>query len=455
MNMPIKSYCVVFCLLFVALLGATPVSAEVSCKDWGKWVFFRKAGHEDVSRCIEVGADPNAKNNDGETPLHYAAAGDNNNPAVITALVKAGADVSAKDKSGETPLHNAAQNKNPEVITALLNAGADVNAKDNFSQMPLHVAAKYNENPAVITALLKAGAEVNTKNNSGYTPLHEAAGSNENPAVITILVAAGADLKARDPFWKKTPLEIARKKNKPGHVAAFSAKAVAAFREKERKARASERKREMERRLLAKRVSCDKWNTATFFKHAAEKDVTRCLESGAKPNARNRYDETPLHMAAKFNKTPAVVAVLKNAGADLKARDKKGRTPLHTAAVFSKTPAIVTALIQTGADLNATDKRRRTPLEFAEKFSRTPAIVAVLKKATPPAKQRPPPSGRRATGKRGLRGYRARSGTRRPFTGVQVKWTSPAASRRKKPVRGTNTGAHRFTMRRRAKRPCS
>ena len=75
-------------------------------------------------------------------------------------------------------------------------------------------------------------------------------------------------------------------------------------------------------------------------------------------------------MAAKFSKTPAVVAALKKTGADLKARDIKGRTPLHTAAVFSKTPEVVTALIQVGADLNARDKRGRTPLEFAEKFSR-------------------------------------------------------------------------------------
>ena len=151
--------------------------------------------------------------------------------------------------------------------------------------------------------------------------------------------------------------------------------------ERIKKARATAQKQQSERQLLAARVSCEKWNTATFFKHAGEKDVSRCLEEGADPNTRNKYGETPLHMIAKFSKAPTVVAALAKAGADLKAQDKKGRTPLHTAAVFSKTPEVVTALINAGADLNTRDKRGRTPLEFAEIFSETPAVVAALKKA--------------------------------------------------------------------------
>ena len=133
-------------------------------------------------------------------------------------------------------------------------------------------------------------------------------------------------------------------------------------------------------------------------------------------------------MAAKFSKTPAVVAALKKAGADLKARDKKGRTPLHTAAVFGKTPAVVTALIKAGADLKAKDKRGRTPLQFAKKFSKTPGIVAVLKKAAgPPKKTRVAVKKRKLSGGRGRRGYRARGGTRPPFSGAPILRTSPAA----------------------------
>ena len=325
MNVFFRGLSVFFCLFVPAWISAAPASAAVSCEKWNDFGFFRYAGAADVSRCIEAGADPNARNVFGDTPLHSAS--------------------------------------------------------------------KYGKDPAVIMVLLKAGADPNAKTQgeigSGNTPLHFVAQMHENPALITTLVAHGADPNVRDSLGL-TPRKIvkisSRRRKISALLEAFSDEAVAAFREKERKARAAARKRRMEERLRAARVSCEKWNTSGFFKHAAEKHVSHCLEGGAKPDARNRYDETPLHLAAKFSQMPAVVAALKNAGADLSARDKKGRTPLHTAGVFSKTPEVVAALIRAGADLSARDKQGRTPLEFARKFSNAPAVVAVLKKASPPEK---------------------------------------------------------------------
>ena len=412
----VRPFMVGICLWVAAWMSATPaLAAEVSCKWWNKWGFFEKAGAADVSRCLSAGADVNARDEErwGRTPLHTAA-WYNKTPAVITALVNAGADVNARAEWGHTPLHKAATfNETLAVITTLVKAGADVTARDKWGGTPLHKAATLNKNPAVITALVKAGANLDAKDKDGYTPLHTAAEFSKTPAVITALIAAGADLNARDKFgrtplhtaagWGKTPAVItaliaagadlnvrdklgrtplgeAKKKNKPAFLAAFSQQAVATFREKARKAAAAARKREIEQRLRAARVSCGKWNTATFFKHAGAADVFRCLKT-KNPNARNKYGEAPLHMAAKFSKTPAVVAALKKAGADLNARDQKGRTPLHTAAVFGKTPEIMTALIKAGADLNAKDRKGRTPLQFAEKFSQTPAVVTALQKA--------------------------------------------------------------------------
>ena len=344
-----------------------------------------------ITALLKAGADVNAREKDGETPLHRA--GRNENPAVITTLLKAGADVNAQTKVGDTPLHKAAySNKNSAVITTLVKAGADVNAKDKWGDTPMHEAAGNNKNPAVITALLKAGANVNAMSKNGNTPLHDAAArfSHKNPAVITTLVKAGANPNAEggglvtstplyeavesknsefitalvaagaDPnmktgliLSKKTPLELAKKMNRPDLVAAFSQQAVAAFKEKEKKAEAAARKRRIERRLRAKRVPCEKWNTPAFFGRADAADISRCLE----------------------------------AGADVNARDKSGRAPLHLAAFFGKTPAVVKALVDAGADIDARDKKGRTPLQFAKKFSKAPAIVAVLKKAAGPPKK--------------------------------------------------------------------
>ena len=70
------------------------------------------------------------------------------------------ADLNARDEGGLTSLHLAAQyNENPEVVTALLKAGLDLHARDQRGLTPLHWAAWKNKNPAVITTLLDAGAD--------------------------------------------------------------------------------------------------------------------------------------------------------------------------------------------------------------------------------------------------------------------------------------------------------
>ena len=59
------------------------------------------------------------------------AAWRNSNPEVIELLLKAGADIEARNGDGETPLMNAAENnENAKVIEALLKAGANAKAKN-------------------------------------------------------------------------------------------------------------------------------------------------------------------------------------------------------------------------------------------------------------------------------------------------------------------------------------
>ena len=137
--------------------------------------------------------------------LHIAAG--LNNPEMATTLIAAGADVNARDDGGSTPLHYAPfinygsiTNVKGEITKMLINAGADVNARDDDGFTPLHWAARTSdsEKGASTKILIAAGADVNARSDNGRTPLHWAARLGESGASMKLLIAAGADVNATD-----------------------------------------------------------------------------------------------------------------------------------------------------------------------------------------------------------------------------------------------------------------
>ncbi len=113
-----------------------------------------------------------SKNDNGQTPLHYAA--QEGHKDVVEVLLIDKADVNAKDKVGCTPLHVAAYRGHKDVVEVLLAYKADVNAKDNNGFTPLHFAAGIGHKD-VVEVLLAYKADVNANDNNGHTPLAWAA----------------------------------------------------------------------------------------------------------------------------------------------------------------------------------------------------------------------------------------------------------------------------------------
>ena len=144
----------------------------LNCEVWNTEAFFERATASVVRACLDARADPGAIDVYGLTPLHRAAA-INDDPAVIGALLAAGADPTTPNREVDTPLDDDA-----EMVIRFGEApphSTDYRYYPVAWTTPLHYAARFNANPAVVEALLAAGAEVNARDDYYRTPLHYAA----------------------------------------------------------------------------------------------------------------------------------------------------------------------------------------------------------------------------------------------------------------------------------------
>jgi len=106
---------------------------------------------EIVGLLLAAGADPNStKNHRRSGPLHYAADGYINGPdwnakrqlQTIQCLLDAGADVNAQDKNGASPLHRAVRTRCAAAVKCLLEGGSDARLKNKPGSTPFHLAVQ-------------------------------------------------------------------------------------------------------------------------------------------------------------------------------------------------------------------------------------------------------------------------------------------------------------------------
>ncbi len=133
------------------------IQNDVGDEEWAEMEPRARAELEAIAlditkQLIAAGADPNAKNAEGQTPLMQKTYGVN----ITKALIKAGADVNAKDAQGLTALMIASRDADLNVMKALIQAGADVGAKDNEGKTALD-RAQNDEAQALLQSVLKAG----------------------------------------------------------------------------------------------------------------------------------------------------------------------------------------------------------------------------------------------------------------------------------------------------------
>jgi len=155
-----------------------------------------------VKEFLDHHVDIEMKDDDDKTALHYAVGNGQYNIAKL--LLNNGADKNAVDNHGVTPILLAA-GKDLAMLQLLLDHKANIQAVDKNYNTVLHYATKSGRSKVVQKLIEEHPEMLNVKNKEEKTPLHFAAENNDIDMVTTLL-KSGADATLQDKFDKK-PLD--------------------------------------------------------------------------------------------------------------------------------------------------------------------------------------------------------------------------------------------------------
>jgi len=336
---------------------------------------------------IKAGANVNAQDSLGNTPLIFAA--QSHDMQLIDILLQSGSKVIMQNDNGENAIDVLGENSNgieaklklqfaiardkalaEQLMQAiidnnttkaldLLKQGAYIDYKNKSIEQqptPLLLALDLG-NIEVAKAIIKAGARVERAADNGATPLFFAIGSIE---ITRLLIDAGANVNARlkDGVYLITAAVISK-----------STSAVQIL---------------IDAGADVNSVNSEGDSSLHYAADAGDVDMVKfLLTKKAVVDKESKVQGTPLHHALD-KMHPDVVAELLKAGANPNKKTNKGATPLMFAALKGDL-ASAKLLLQNGADADLTNDTGETALAIAQKHKQT-EIVAVL---TSSAKTRP------------------------------------------------------------------
>ena len=284
-----------------------------------------------------AGAAPNITNAEGDTCLHGAITADCNKET-LQAIIDYGADVNATNKRGRTPLLLSCFFRQIDSVNVLLAAGADTTICDEEGFSCLHAAIDGRCSKDTLQALIDHGAHIDTTRKDGANALLRACYTGQSESV-RFLLEAGADESIVTPNGN-TCLHYAIRGNCT---------------------------KDTLEKIIEQGVDANYMNhrgdTALIraYSTAQTESVNVLLEKGADPNIVNSSGFSSLHAAAAGNCPSKTVQEISKCKIDLDAKDKDGRTALLLACMHRQQET-VQVLLEAGSNPNIRDNNGQTSL---------------------------------------------------------------------------------------------
>jgi ankyrin repeat protein len=327
-----------------------------------------------VKLLVDAGADVNAEDNEGETPLHKLVRHHDCSLELLDAFLEAKVDVNKDDKKSQRPLYEACEAGNLEVAEKLLQHGADIHDTDVEDMTALHIAAD-NGRKDVVSLLLKHGADPTRLDKKHRTPFYLACGSRD-PDVARILAD---ELLQRDPLLidkpsssMKTPF---RKACARGNL--DIAKFLLDYHQ--------EQSTSADINTVDSLLGRSSLHAAAYF--GSEPVVAFLLSRDARVDRLDKFDKTPLKLAYEnwaqifddHSKDESYQSLI----IQLIAADRKAAVAdtelLHVAAIKGSMPILEKLLHEEPkADPNARDEHGWTAVDYAKQYRKKEAEDLLL-----------------------------------------------------------------------------